>query len=75
MPVHASVTGAVAAAARETAMVAAGGTGEAAGRAPSQAGAGAEGRADLLTVSVSAREGYTLVRLKGEGDATVRVQL
>jgi anti-anti-sigma factor len=30
---------------------------------------------DLLTVSVSAREGYTLVRLVGEGDVTVRGRL
>jgi anti-sigma B factor antagonist len=53
MPVHASVTGAVAAAAREA------------------AGAGA----GLLSVSVSAREGYTLVSLEGEGDVTVRGRL
>jgi anti-sigma B factor antagonist len=30
---------------------------------------------DLLTVSVSAREGYTLVSLDGEGDVTVRGRL
>jgi anti-anti-sigma regulatory factor len=75
MPVHASVTGAVAAAARETAAVAAGGAGEATGRAPSHAGAGAEGGAGLLTVSVAARQGYTLVSLHGEGDVTVRLRL
>ena len=34
--------------------------------------AGAEGGVDLLTVSVSARQGYTLVSLDGEGDVTVR---
>ncbi len=33
------------------------------------------GGADLLTVSVSARKGYTLVSLAGEGDVTVRDQL
>jgi len=75
MPVHASVTGAVEAAAREAATGAASDAGEAAGRAPSHAGAGAEGSADLLTVSVSAREGYTLVSLLGEGDVTVRLRL
>lgn len=75
MPVHASVTGAVAAAAREAAAGAVGGAGEAAGRAPSHAGAEAEGGVDLLTVSVSAREGYTLVSLLGEGDVTVRLRL
>jgi anti-anti-sigma factor len=30
---------------------------------------------DLLKVSVSAREGYTLVSLEGEGDVTVRERL
>jgi len=30
---------------------------------------------DLLTVSVSARQGYTLVSLGGEGDVTVRGRL
>jgi len=62
MPVHASVTGAIEAAAREAATGAAGGGG------PPHAGTGA----DLLTVAVSAREGYTLVSLSGEGDVTVR---
>jgi anti-sigma B factor antagonist len=80
MPVHASVTGAVeaaareaatGAAAREAATGAAGGGGSAVGRAPSHAGA----RVDLLTVAVSAREGYTLVSLEGAGDVTVRVRL
>jgi anti-anti-sigma factor len=73
MPVHASVTEAVEAAAREAATGAAG----AAGRAPSHAGAGAgaEGGVDLLTVSASDREGYTLVSLHGEGDVTVRLRL
>jgi anti-anti-sigma factor len=75
MPVHASATGAVAAAAREMATVAAGGVGKAAGWAPSNAGARVEGGADLLTVSASAREGYTLVSLRGEVDVTVRVRL
>jgi anti-sigma B factor antagonist len=71
MPVHASVTGAVQAAAREEAATgAAGGGGPAIGLALSDAGA--EGGVDLLTVSVSAREGYTLVSLDGEGDVTVR---
>jgi anti-sigma B factor antagonist len=74
MPVHASVTGAVAAA-REAATVAAGGDGPASGRASSHAGAGAEGCVELLTVSVSARDGYTLVSLHGEVDVTVRVRL
>jgi anti-anti-sigma factor len=36
---------------------------------------GPGGGADLLTVSVSAREGYTLVSLDGEGDVTVRDRL
>jgi anti-anti-sigma factor len=54
MPVHASVTEAVEAAALEAAMVAAG--------VP-------------LTISVSARDGYTLVSLDGEGDVTVRKRL
>jgi anti-anti-sigma factor len=36
---------------------------------------GPGGRAGLLTVSVSAREGYTLVSLDGEGDVTVRGRL
>ena len=69
MPVHASVTGAVEAAAREAAT---GAAGQAAGRAPSHAEARDEGGADPLTLSVSAREGYTLVSLHGEGDVTVR---
>jgi anti-sigma B factor antagonist len=75
MPVHASVTGAVEAAAREAATGAAGGAGQAAGRTPSLAEARVEGGADPLTVLVSAREGYTLVSLHGEGDVTVRVRL
>jgi anti-sigma B factor antagonist len=65
MPVHASVTGAVEAAAREEA------TGTAGGGGPPRAGP----RMDLLTVAVSDREGYTLVSLAGEGDITVRVRL
>ena len=36
---------------------------------------GPGGAASLLTVSVSAREGYTLVSLDGEGDVTVRERL
>jgi anti-anti-sigma factor len=46
---------------------------------PSACGAGRlpgpGGGAGLLTVSVSAREGHTLVRLDGEGDVTVRGRL
>jgi stage II sporulation protein AA (anti-sigma F factor antagonist) len=36
---------------------------------------GPSGDRDLLTLSVSARKGYTLVRLAGEGDVTVRDRL
>jgi anti-anti-sigma factor len=60
--------------AREAAAGPAGGDAPAIGRVPSHdAGTGAG--ADLLTVSVSAREGYTLVSLDGEGDVTVRERL
>jgi anti-anti-sigma factor len=74
MPVHASVTGAVEAAVREAATGAAG-AGTAVSRPPSQAEAEAKDGEDLLTVSVSDGEGYTLVSLHGEGDVTVRVRL
>lgn len=42
---------------------------------PPAPGPGPGGAAGLLTVSVSARPGYTLVGLVGEGDVTVRERL
>jgi anti-anti-sigma factor len=78
MPVHASVTGAVAAAARDTAMASA--DGDYPVRRLSAAccpglPTGPGGDAGPLAVSVSARESYTLVSLDGEADVTVRGRL
>jgi hypothetical protein len=36
---------------------------------------GLGGDRDLLTLSVSARKGYTLVSLDGQGDVTIRDRL